>query len=835
MANWLESLKLSSRMLWRDWRSGELNLLLVALVLAVAAVSSVGFLSDRVQRGLERDAVQLLGADLVIQSDRPLPDSMYAWAHALKLRTLSQLNFPSMIQAPGSGRVQLASVKAVETGYPLRGAVQITDKPGGHERAVTGGPVPGTLWVDAQILSLLGVSIGDSVKVGEASLRLAHIIAVEPDRGLSFVNLAPRVLMSQQDLAATQLLQPGSRVTYRLMVAGTKSALNRYQQDIEPRLSAGQRLESLDNARPELKETLNRAKQFLSLTALLTAFIAGVAIFLAARRYVERHWSGVALMRCLGASRRQLLGLFGVEFLGMAAIGALAGGFMGWLAHYGLLAALSAFLPTTLPSPSWRPLLQALGLALLLSLACILAPLAGLREISPTSMLRKQDSTGSRTRAGVLYGVSAALLLLLLTTIAQNIRLGAWTGFAFASALVGFMACSWITTQLLAPLLRFPLRSVCLRFALAGLVRRRGGTIVQIAAIALGLMAMLMMTLSRNDLIQGWERSLSPDAPNRYIINIQPDQRTELAHRLSLISNSDVQLSPMVRGRLVQRNGIALRSETYTDDRARRLLDREFNLSYQEELPAYNQIEAGRWLDPQQPEVSMETGIAKTLGLQLGDRLTFDVAGTPVAVKITSLRTLAWDSMRVNFFAILSPQVLRDAPATYITALHVKPTQATALNALLTSFPNLTIIDTGVILRQLQVVLRQVAGALQYLFIFALLAGALVLYTALAASRDGRIQETALLRALGASARQLRWSNALELSLVGILAGVLAAAGAWAATYVLATQVFGFDLSPDPRLWLIGPLAGWACAAVGGWWALQDVLRQPAWLSLREV
>ncbi|WP_338615616.1 FtsX-like permease family protein [Pigmentiphaga sp. CHJ604] len=824
------------RMTVRDWRAGELRLLAMALVIAVASVSSVGFLADRIRQALERDAAQLLGGDVVLISDNPIDQGPREEARRLGLTVTQNLQFPSMASV-GTGdaaRSQLAALKAVRPGYPLRGSLRVAEGPTAPDQPTREIPAPGTAWVDPQLLSLLEVRVGDDLQLGDRHFRIARVITVEPDRGMNFINVAPRVMIREDDLASTGLVTFGSRITYRLLAAGQPAAAREYAAWLQAHPQRGQRVETLDSGRPEMRRTIDRAQQFLSLVALLAALIAAVAVALAARRFTLRHFDSVAVMRCLGATQTTLTWLFAAEFLIIALGAAAVGSALGYAAHEGLIAALGGLITADLPRAGPLPAIQGFLAGVWLLMGFALPPLAQLRHVAPARVLRR-DTGVAPARTALGYGMGAVGFALLLLWFARDLKLGLMVAGGFLGGFLLFSGISWLGLRWLEPLRQWQRGPVALRFALAGVVRRRGATVAQICALAVGLMAILLLSITRGDLVEGWRSAAPPDAPNRFLINIQPDQREAVTQRLAQAGLGHVQLYPMIRGRLVEINGRAVGPADYQDDRAQRLVDREFNLSYMDQLPGHNRDVAGRWLDPDAAEVSMEQGIAKTLGVNLGDTLRFDIAGNAVDVKVTGLRAVDWDSMQVNFFAILSPAALRDMPQSWITALHLPPEQADLSNALIREFPNLTIFDTSAILRQVQDVLEQVVAAVQFLFLFTLAAGCLVLYAALASTRDERVREAGLLRALGATRRQLSLAQWLELAAIGGAAGVLAAAGASVIAWLLARHVFNFALTPNPWVWVAGLLVGVACAWAGGWMGLRGVLRQPPLATLRET
>ncbi|MFG0233530.1 ABC transporter permease [Achromobacter sp. 413638] len=831
-AGFWSTLRLGARMMMRDARAGELRLLVLALVVAVAAVTSVGFLADRVGRALERDAGQMLGADLVLDADEPVPDAFLQQARQRGLEVSRTWQFPSMVSA-GDG-AQLAALKAVEPGYPLRGALRVAEGPFAPDAPARGIPSEGAVWVDGQLLSLLNLKIGDLLNVGDTRLRIERVVSYEPDRGMQFVNVAPRVLLRASDLPATGLIAPGSRIGYALLVAGPPEAVSGYAGWLGQNLKRGQKLATLESGRPEVRRTLDRAQRFLSLVALLAVLISAVAVALAAGRYMARHRDGIAVMRCLGAVQSQVSRMLTLEFALVGLFSSALGCLLGFAVHQGLVAVLASLIDTTLPAPSAVPAAQGLLTGLLLLLGFALPSLAQLRHVPPARVLRRDaDTLGARSAAG--YGLGAAGFALLIWWFAGDARLGAVVAGGFLGAFLVFALVAWLCILGLSRLRRVANGLPSLRFALAGVVRRRVATITQVCALAIGLMALLLLAMTRTDLIQGWQRTLPPDAPNRFLINVQPEQRQAVSDALAREGLGRVSLAPMVRGRLIALNGKPVGPDDYEEPRAKRLVDREFNLSYGDELPSSNRIEQGRWLAPGADEVSLESGLAKTLGIKLGDKMLFDVAGQQVEAAVTSIRRVDWDTMRVNFFAILTPAALADMPQSWITSFYLPPGKEPVLPALVREFPNLTVFDVGAILRQLQSVLNEVGRAVQLLFLFTLAAGVLVLAAALTATRDERMREAAVLRALGATRRQLARSQRIELWAVGGLAGLLAAAGASAIAWVLSTLVFDFAITLSLWPWLAGIGAGMLGAWGGGALALRGVLRTPPLVTLRET
>jgi putative ABC transport system permease protein len=833
----------SLRMTRRDWRAGELRFLLIALIVAVAALSSVGFFVDRMRGGLTRDAAQLLGADLVLSADQPVPAAWRDSAQAQHIQTADTAVFASMaIAGTGdSARSQLSAIKAVSAGYPLRGKVKLSDRADGSKAAVSSEiPAAGTVWVDPAILSSLKLRLGDPLTLGDKQFVIAKVLSFEPDRGSAFINFSPRVMLALSDLPATNLIQFGSRVTYRLLLAGAPDTVRSYQNQLEQTIDddnlKGMRLESLKSGRPEMRATLDRAEQFLSLVGLLSAMLAAIAVAMAARRFMLRHLDACAMLRCLGMTQNQVAGMYLTEFVVIGLVGSTVGALLGFAAHFVLLAWLGSFVSGSLPNAGWLPALQGVATGMLLLIGFALPPILQLRNVPHNRVIRReQDAPKPLTAAS--YALGAVVFIGLLLWQAGDLKLGLLTAAGFIGALAAFALIGWFCLKGLRRL-RGLSSNQSWRFALTGLQRRPGATIMQIVALGLGLMALLLLTVIRGDLIGAWRQSTPPDAPNRFVVNIQTQQKPAVEQAIHENGVMTPELYPMIRGRLVAVNGVNITADTYQEDGARRLVNREFNLSTMLAPPPQNTIVAGRWFDDSKPEASIEEGLAKTLKLKLGDRLQFDAGGQTVTAPITSMRKLEWGSLRVNFFVVINPRAMAGMPQTWITAFHLpasKDGQQILDNRLTRDFPNLTVVDIGAILQQIQDVVDQVVAAVEFLFLFTLASGVLVLYAALIGSQDERIREAGLLRALGATRRQLAQAQWIEFGLVGALAGLLAASGAAATGWALARYVFDFEWHFSPLVWLSGMLIGAACALIGAWAGLRNVLNRPPLQSLREA
>jgi putative ABC transport system permease protein len=819
------------RMLLRDWRAGELRVLAMALVIAVASITSVAFFADRVSQALVRDAHQLLGADLVLASDHPWSREALPEMRSQGLEGATATNFISMAFA--GEKNQLAGVKAVSENYPLRGRLRIAPAPGAADAPAERGPRKGTVWLEERLVAALDAPVGSRVRLGRAELEVTAVLTLEPERSANFFNIAPRLLMNVDDVAATGLIQTGSRVSYFLYAAGSAEKVRSYEQFVKARLERGQRIDNLETGRPEVRASIERARRFLGLTALLAVVLAGVSIALGTRRYVERHLDACAVMRCLGATQRKLVSLYALEFLVLGAAACAVGVLLGFIAQEAIGAALSGLLKSELPPPTALPAVQGFFVGFILLLGFALPPLVQLKNVPAVRVMRRE--TGNASAASLAsYVAGAAALGGLLIWQAGDVKLGAYVVGGFAVAVLVFFVVAWGVLTLLTRPAVVRCFGQRLRYGLTNLRRHARGNAVQVASLALGLTAVLLLSFTRNDLIDAWRRSAPPDAPNRFLVGVQPEQLREVEAFFMERKVSVPDLYPMVRGRLTAVNGKPVSETDFSEERAKRLVEREFNLSYMEALPGHNILTAGRWLDPAKKEVSVEEGIAQRLGWKLGDELTFTVAGDTFSARISSLRRLRWDSMKVNFFVIAPQQVLKDFPTSFISAFRIDPGHEEVVNQLAARFPNITVVDVGAAVRQAQNVIDQLINAVQFIFLFALGAGLLVLYSALVATEDERRREAAVMRVYGASRAQVTGAQRVEFLAMGALAGLLATLGAAAIGQVLARRVFELDLPPSPQLWLAGPLAGIALLSLNAWLSARKVLRASPALTLRE-
>jgi putative ABC transport system permease protein len=837
------TLSLMWRMLRRDWRAGELTVLGIALVLAVASLTGVGFLADRVEGALQQESHQLLGGDLLLTADHPWPEAIVSEAQSRGLQLASSVSFPSMV-GNTKGDVVLADIKAVSPNYPLRGVLRIAPALNQPDAPTRRTPSRGEAWPDERLASGLGLTPEAALTVGLLNARSAQVLTREPDRGMNVMALAPRLMIALDDLPASGLVQPGSRINYRVHIAGDKNTVSEFATWAKEHLARGERLEGVDNARPEVRSVLDRAQRFLRLAALLSVVMAAVAVAMSAERFLRRHLDACAVMRTLGALERQIVLIHGGEFVLFGLFAIVIGSVLGYGVQALLLDILGSLLFAELPAPSLMPWLHGVAVGLVLLGGFALPPLLRLRRV-PTMRVLRREFEGEQGSALPGYALGTVLLGALLLWIAGDLTLGAFVLGGFACAIVVYALAARALLSLLS-YARPAGRGYGWRHGVVNVLRHRRASLVQLVALGLGLTSLLLLTVARDDLLGAWQKKTPADAPNRFIINIQPEQVAAVSAFFMAEGIGQARIEPMIRGRLLAVNGKNVAPADFANERAQRLVDREFNLSWTDELPSGNQVTAGAWHGRNpiatananapisaQTQFSVEQGLAETLSLGLGDTLEYQVAGQRMSGTVTSLRKLEWDSMRVNFFVIASPGVLESFPASFITSVHIPSGKEAAIGRLLRAFPNLTVIDTVSLIRQVQDTLDQVVRAMQLIFGFSLLTGVVVLLATLQAGADERRHELAVLRALGARSRQLVHAMLAEYAILGTLAGLLAGIGATGIAWALARFVFQLAYWPTPAVALIGMACGLTLITFAGALGLRSVLNQPALASLR--
>jgi len=816
------------RGLKQELRSRELAWLFVALTLSVTALSSVSFLADRMQRAFQFDARQLLGSDILIAADQPLPDRFILEARNRGLLTAKTVVFPSM--ATVGLHSKLASLKAVSPLYPLRGALQVQGVNSSHQF----GPPVGSVWVDPVMLVSLQAKLGDQIVLGQKSFLIAGVLEREIDRGAGFMNFAPRVMMSLEDLPATGLIGLGSRVTYRLLLAGTDEQVQSYSTWVKGYIDSeglrGLRMETLENAQPLMRKTLERAERFLSLIAVLTAMVAAVAIALSARRYALKQADPCAVLKCFGATSGAILKKQSLTILSLGIFAAVLGSCLGYLVQLVLTVLLGNLILTNLPGVSLWPVVWSSLFAFLLLIGFAGPPIFALVKVSPIRLIRKEfQGINSAAIWVAIFGLGTAAMLIGLA--ARDWKLAFWAGLSFGGAIFLFSGCAWLVLKLLA---RIRTQNFAIRFAITAQSRQFGFAVMQITSLGIALMALLMILLLRQDLLSTWQGNISPDAPNRFMINVQAEQKPNITQSLVSAGVAKPEFYPMVRGRLIAINERDISPNDFVEDNAKRLVDREFNLSYTEQLPTGNRVTEGKWISGSSPQISMEIGIAKTLKLKMGDQLTFEVAGEKITAPITSLRKLDWGSMRVNFFVIMPPAQLSGLPQSWITSYYQTPNQDGLDFQISQTYPNLTIVDVSTSLQQIQEVLNKLSAALGLLFAFTIAAAILVLMAAISATQDERYRSAALLKAIGASRQTLASIARFELLVIGVVAGALAGLAAGVAAWALGRYVMEIEFNAFAQALIMGITFGVTACLVAGYRFGQKIQSATAIECLRE-
>jgi len=823
---------LGLRSLAREWRSGDLAVLFLALFVAVAALTGVGFLVDRIDRAMQLTASEVLGADLRLSSPTAIGDRYEAEAakHALRhARVTSTLSVVLRGDA-----TQLTNVQVVTAGYPLRGTVRVADRAFGAPMPASGVPAAGEVWPDSRLLSALGAQVGDVITVGAAPLRVARVLISRPDQGSGFVDLAPSLLMNEADLAATQLIQPGSRAQYAALFAGNRGDVQVFARWLESHKAVAERLRDIAEASPEVGRATARATRFLSMASLAGVLLCAVAIAMTARRYVQRHLDLAALLKTLGGTRASVLCVCLTQLICIAVVATVAGSAAGFLAQLALLSVLGDLITTELPSPGLMPLLLGFAAALLLLIGFALPPMLRLARVPAMRVLRR-DIGPPPLGAMLAFGPALAAVALLVVKVTGDT--GTALGFVIGLG-IATLALTLMALALVAAVARLRGRlGVAWRYGAANLARRRAESVVQIVALGLGLSALLLLTILRGNLIDDWRARLPQDAPNYFFVNIAPQDRADFRAMIEADGGRVARMLPMIRGRMVSINGQPVAGRHFADRRGEAFANREQNLTWAADIGTDNRITSGHWFtsaEAGQPLISVAKDMQDSMQLKLGDRLGFDIAGETIDVVISSFREVHWDSMQPNFFLMFAPGLLDRATGTWMGSANYRPTNTTAIATLVRRFPSVSIFDMDDLLSQVRSIIDKAVLAVQGVFIFTLLAGVVVLLAAVQVTRDERRYESAMLRTLGATRRTVIGGVLLEFLLIGALAGIMAAAAASTGSYFVSTRLLDLPFRPEPLLWLGGALGGAALVCIAGYLATRSALLQPPMATLRQ-
>ena len=799
------------KLVMRDWRAGELRLLLVSLVVAVGIVAAITMTVGRLQSAMMMEAASYLAADRVISGGKPIPEAFFSVATEQDLEMANTLTFSSMVVASNAEtRSQLVSVKAVDSAYPLRGELKVTDEPFAWGSATTDIPTSGKVWMDSRLFPALAVNVGDKVTVGYAELEIEKVLTHEPDRGGSMWDMGPRLLMNIDDVPQTEVVQPGSRLQYKLLLAGDETALTAVFEAIREDIRPDYDWTDVRRSVAQIGRALDRAERFFLIGGSLAVLLAGVAIALSAQRYASRHVNHIGILKTLGSTPRDvLLGIVGILTV-IAFVGIGLGYLTGSALHLSLVWYFRELLPQELPGIGSRPLILSTITGLICLFTFALPQFLSLKNISPLRVLRRDVEEGSSSKL-VTYGFAAVGSVGLLLWYAEEIELVVGLLVGIALTCLVFSALAWVLLKG-GRVVGAQAGSVW-RLALAGLQRRRGSNTGQIIVFGLAIMMLLIIFLLRTTLIEEWQAQLPEDLPNHFLLNVTNEQVDGVEAFLDQHADYDGFLIPMLPGRIIEVNGQNVRE--YQEEVGRRgmggpRLSSTRQLTYLEDLPNENRVVEGEWwaVGSNEPEVSIEDSYAYRWGLKLGDELRFQVSGADVTAKVTSIRSLVWESFQPNFFMILSPAALEDVPATFITGFHLTEENKRYVQDLIFQFPTITVIDIGSIIEQVQSILSRATQAVEWVLYLILGGGVLVLIAAIQSGRDHRMREHALIRSLGGSRGLISGSLIAEFTFLGAMAGLVAVCGAELSMWFIEQVVFEFEYTPRPLLWFLGPFLG---------------------------
>jgi putative ABC transport system permease protein len=826
----MRALSLAVRMLAREWRSGELGVLLLALTIAVASLTGVGFLVSRIGAAVDLQATEVLAADVRLGSPQPI--SQTPVDEAARRGVLAARSTRLLSVVFHDDQSQLTNIHAVSAGYPLRGHVLIGNEPFAKGTAAADIPPRGEVWPDSRLLAATGAQIGSSLAIGAATFRVGHVLISLPDQGSTFAELAPSLLMNLQDLPATQLVQPGSRVSYSVLFAGDRARVDDFKSWLLLYKKPAERLRDIRDASPQIKSATERAGRFLSLASLVSVLLCAIAVAMSAHRYVHRRLDVVALMKTLGATSAFTLSVSLLQLIVIAFVAAVAGSGVGFLAQEWLLRALKDLINTQLPPASLLPLGLGFIAAIALLVGFALPSLLQLARV-PTIRVLRRDVGPPPTLVLLAFGPAVAVIALLIYWVVRDVKLF----LEFTLGLAGFIAlvagAGWLLVHL-AGRLRGSV-GVAWRYGVANLSRRRAESVLQIVAFGTGIMVLLMLGIVRNHVQDSWRRSLPEDLPNYFFVNIPPDERAPFIEFLKARGAQTSRVLPMIRGRLTAINDRPVEGAQSSGD-GENFAAREQNLTWTADLGADNSIVAGRWwtsADFGKPLVSLATEFQESLHVLVGDRLTFDIGGESVTATVASVRKVKWDSFQPNFFIEFPPGVIDNTAGTYMTSAYFRPAGANALAQLARRFPSVSIFDIDDLLARVRSVVDKAVFAVQSVFVFTVFAGLTVLLAAVQSSRDERRFESAMLRTLGASRKVVLQGVLAEFTGLGLLSGLLASVGASIAGYFVATRVLGLPYGFDLSVWALGLVGGAVLVVFSGWLATRSVVNQPPLATLR--
>lgn len=827
----MNALAIALRTLLREWKSGELGVLVLAITVAVAALTGVGFLVDRIGIAVDNQAGEVLAADLRLESPRPIDDTSVAEARRRGLKTASTTGMFSVVFNGDDS--QLTAVRAVSAEYPLRGKVMLSTEPFGPGAIAHGNPARGEVWPDSRLAAALNAGIGTELSIGASKFRVSRILISRPDQGATFIDLAPSLLMNEADIDATQLIQPGSRLTRSRLFAGPRADVQSFASWLKANKKDSERLLDVDETAPQIKNAIDRSGRFLSLASLVAVLLCAIAVAMAARRYVQRHLDSVALMKTLGATRAFTLTVSLTQLVMVGLLAAILGSLLGYGAQAWLVVALKGLLKGDLPPPGLAPL----GIGFLTAIAVLggfaLPPLLQLSRTPALRVLRR-DVGPPPPLVILAFGPALVAIVFLIFWVLRDVNV--FLGFVggLAAFVVVVASAGWLLVKLTN---RFRGRvGVSWRYGIANLGRRRTESVVQLTAFAHGLMMLLLLAVVRNDLLNDWRRSLPADTPNFFFINIPPDEHEAFGQFLAERGAERARALPMVRARMTHINGKAIDDMQFASPRGKEFATRDQNITWAEQLGRDNEITDGHWFTRDEygkPLVSVSIEYMQELKLKVGDQLQFDVSGETRTATISSVRKVKWDSFQPNFFLMFSPGLLEGSQGTWMTAAHLDARNPKTIADLVRRFPSVSVFNVDELLGQVRSIIDKALAAVQSVFLFTLMAGLVVLVAAVQASREERRYESAMLRTLGANRATVLKGLLAEFASLGVLSGFLASVGASVAGVFIAKRVLQIPYTPDPMVWVYGLAGGGLLVCFAGWLATRSVVNQPPVLTLR--
>ena len=831
-------MKLAINLLRRNWRSGELKLLGFSLMLAVAVLSGIAIFTDRLETTLISESNSVLGADYIVRGSKPHDNAWNAVAEQAEIKHTRSALFSSMVFA--GDEMHLASVKAVDQGYPLRGQFEVSKIPFAMNATdieiATAIPQPGEAWVDSRLLPLLKIELGDKVAVGEYELRITRVLIREPDSANPFSMTGARLIMNIADLEKTQVVQPGSRVDYQWLVASDdNNRLKSFIDDLKPQLSKHQRLVDINSAQERVGRTLDTSRQFLLLSAVIAVLLAGVAIAITARQFSARHTDQVALMKSLGASAGRIRSLYVSQLIFLGIIASLIGLFIGEFLQRSVAVSLQQVYQIRLGAASFYPY----GLSFFSGILCLvffaLPALWHLPTIPPLKILRRELAVNMpQVWLQALLALLAVLVLVIL--FSRDIELAlSISGALLAVILITIAAAYGLLLLSKKMVLRL---GGFWRLAFANLQRQRGQSLVQILVFSIAIMLLFTLTIVRTSLIEEWKVQVPDEAPNHFLVNIPP---AELQDVQAILAENQVRpepLYPMMRARLTHINGVETTEEQRSVANA---LRRELNVTWSDSLAEDNKIITGLWWDKWQrsaanlPGVSVEVDTAKEIGLNIGDKLQFSFGGLLLDAEVASFRSLDWRSMRPNFFFIFEPGSLDAYSPTFITSIYLPADQKSVINKLLLDHPTILVMELDRIIGQIRSIINQVSDGVLLVLWLTLIGGCLVLLAAVMGSIAARKQQAGLLRALGSPRSMIVGSICAEFAILGFLAGLIAIIGTEILLISLQTFVLETPMQPHYIYWLISPLSGAVFVSALGYICCRHTVTTPPAVVLREA